>query len=337
MKKIDKLKPTKLHLILAAVASIPIFWAAESFVNVFKPGESEAVTTVVTAIFFSFIFIGRYFAIIWKDSIPFPLKTQYSVLGAIVAWTGLFLLIYRDFNTMHSKPGINILLYMVPFIVLAIAMGMLIKLVRMNETALEDAQITASNSQTELKLLQSQISPHFLFNTLNNLYGISLTRHEKIPPLLLKLSELLRYSVYDAKELFVPLKDELVYINNYVDFEKIRIGERLVIHTDISREIEGLEIAPMILIIFVENAFKHSKNSTDQKIYIEIELKTWANSLLFSIKNSYQDQEKGIDKYSGFGLDNVRKRLNLLYPGKYDLKIVVKEGFYTVMLQLIVK
>jgi LytS/YehU family sensor histidine kinase len=274
----------------------------------------------------------------WKNILPFQVKVQYSILSGIVAWAALFLLIYRDFNTMHSKPGINLLLYLVPFILLSITLGMLIKLVRMNENALEDAKITASQSQSELKLLQSQISPHFLFNTLNNLYGISLTRHEMIPPLLLKLSDLLRYSVYDAKELFVPLRDELAYINNYIDFEKLRIGDRLIINTDITEEVDGLQIAPMILIIFVENAFKHSKNSTDQNIYIDIELKSWANSILFSIKNSYQEnQEKGFDKYSGFGLENVRKRLELLYPGKYDLKTEVKDDFYKVMLQLKVK
>ncbi len=332
------MKITKLHLLVAAIASVPVFWAAEGYVNVFNPQEQEAVATGVTLCFFGLIFMGRNLALKWRDLIPFQVKVQYSILGGIVAWATLFLLIYRDFNTMHSKPGINLLLYLVPFILLSITLGMLIKLVRMNENALEDAKISASQSQSELKLLQSQISPHFLFNTLNNLYGISMTRHEKIPPLLLKLSELLRYSVYDAKVLFVPLSDELAYINNYIDFEKLRIGDRLIINTEIAEEVKGLQIAPMILIIFVENAFKHSKNSTDQNIYVDIELKSWANSILFSIKNSYQEnQEKGFDKYSGFGLENVRKRLELLYPGKYDLKTEVKDDFYKVMLQLKVK
>ena len=338
MKKIRKLKPTKLHLLISAIASIPVFWAAVTYMNMFRVGEPEAVATAVTISFFGFVYTGRYLVVKWRNSIPLSLKNQYTVLGGIVGWAMLFLLIYPNFNPLHSMPGINLLMYWLPFIVLSLALGMLIKLVRMNENALEDARITASQSQSELKLLQSQISPHFLFNTLNNLYGISLTRHEKIPPLLLKLSELLRYSVYEAKELFAPLSDELAYINNYIDFEKIRVGDRLIINTDIVEEVEGLQIAPMVLIIFVENAFKHSKNSTDQNIYIDIELKTWANSILFSVKNSYQEnQEKGVDKYSGFGLDNVRKRLDLLYPGKYDLKTEVKDDFYKVMLQLKVK
>jgi len=332
------MKPTKLHLLISAIISIPVFWAAETYMNMFHIAEPEALATSVTICFFGLIFTGRYLAIKWKDSIPLPVKIQYTILTVIVFSGALFLLIYPNFNVWRSKPGINLLLYWVPFILFVLALGMLIKLVRMNDRALEDAMISASQSQSELKLLQSQISPHFLFNTLNNLYGISLTRHEKIPPLLLKLSELLRYSVYDAKELFVPLSDELAYINNYIDFEKIRIGERLIINTKIDQNAEDIQIAPMILIIFIENAFKHSKNSIDENIYIDIELKIWANSILFSIRNSYQENKDiGLDKYSGFGLDNVKKRLELLYPGKHDLKTEVKDDFYEVMLLLKVK
>lgn len=331
-------KLTKFHLLIAAIASIPVFWVAERYVPILQVGEPEVVATAITICFLALIFTGRYLLIKWKDSIPLPLRVQYSILGGIVAWAALFLIIYPDFNTMHSKPGINLLIYLLPFVLLALSLGMLIKLIRLNEIEFKDARLSASQSQSELKLLQSQISPHFLFNTLNNLYGISLTRHEMIPPLLLKLSELLRYSVYDAKELFVPLGDELAYIDNYIDFEKIRIGERLEITKDIAKPAERILIAPMILIIFIENAFKHSKNSTDKNIYIHIELKTWADSILFSVKNSCQANEgKGFDKYSGFGLDNAKKRLDLLYPGKYTLRTEMKDDFYNVMLQLKVK
>ena len=180
-----------------------------------------------------------------------------------------------------------------------------------------------------------------MFNTLNNLYGLSITQHEKIPPLLLKLADLLRYSVYDTKELFVPLKEELAYINNYIDFEKIRLGERLVLTTSME-EITNpeIKIAPMLLIVFIENAFKHSKNTADREIFIDITLKTWANSILFSIKNSHGPApEEGnlVNKNSGFGLASVRKRLELLYTGEHDLKVEDKGGFYQVMLQLKMK
>jgi LytS/YehU family sensor histidine kinase len=110
--------------------------------------------------------------------------------------------------------------------------------------------------------------------------------------LLLKLSELLRYSVYDAKELFVPLKSEIAYINNYIEFEKIRIGERLHLTTSIEIVLsDDIKIAPMLLIVFIENAFKHSKNTIDKDVYIDIALKTWHKTILFSVKNSHGNTE----------------------------------------------
>ena len=158
---------------------------------------------------------------------------------------------------------------------------------------------------------------------------------------MLKLSDLLRYSIYDAKELFVPLQAEVAYINNYIDFEKIRIGERLQLTASIEPVTDPtVMIAPMLLIVFIENAFKHSKNTIDNKIFIEIALKRWGDLILFSVKNSHsgikaQNSMSGTN--SGLGLVNVRKRLQLLYGGAYDLKIENKEGFYSVMLQLTVK
>ncbi|WP_191908705.1 sensor histidine kinase [Larkinella humicola] len=225
---------------------------------------------------------------------------------------------------------------------MSIAIGMLIKLGRITvENQLQESKAVAEQSQSELHLLQSQLSPHFLFNTLNNLYGISISQHEKIPTLLLKLSDLLRYSVYDAKELFVPLRDELSYINNYIDFEKIRIGDRLTLTTSVEDLTHAdLKIAPMLLIVFIENAFKHSKNTTEPYISIDIHLKTWGNSILFAVKNSHgaTSGESGfLEKNSGLGLANVKKRLDLLYPNAYELTIQNEGGFYQVMLQLKVK
>jgi sensor histidine kinase YesM len=144
--------------------------------------------------------------------------------------------------------------------------------------------------------------------------------------------------VYDAKELFVPLKNEIAYIKDYIDFEKIRIGGNLEL--DISLENvddPSIKIAPLLLIVFIENAFKHSKNTTGPNIYINITLKTWANSILFSVKNSCSNDPKEssfLKKNSGFGLQNVMKRLNLLYNGMYDLKTENRDGYYYVMLQL---
>jgi LytS/YehU family sensor histidine kinase len=201
---------------------------------------------------------------------------------------------------------------------------------------LRRAQAQATQSQSELQLLQSQISPHFLFNTLNNLYGIALTEHQKIPPLLLKLSDLLRYSVYEAKESLVPLKHEIDYLKNYIDFEKIRIGDRLDLACQLELVTdERVKIAPMLLIVYIENAFKHAKNTTDQKIFIDLSLKTWNGVILFSIKNSYSPkQHKLFDKHSGLGLTNAKRRLEVLYPSQHTLNIDSDDKTYTVNLQL---
>jgi LytS/YehU family sensor histidine kinase len=246
---------------------------------------------------------------------------------------------FAEFTTHLDRTFLRILFIGFPFTVMSLTLGVIIKLVRTSiQNQLVEAKAVAEQSQSELHFLQSQLSPHFLFNTLNNMYGLSLTQHEKIPGLLLKLSDLLRYSVYDAKELYVPLKNEVAYIKDYIDFEKIRIGDKLELNISLEEPINpSVKIAPLLLIVFIENAFKHSKNTTEQKIYISITLKTWANSILFSVTNSSDgnaNKNTLLKDNSGFGLENVMKRLELLYKDKHDLKIEDENGHYTVMLQL---
>lgn len=326
-----------LYIFLSLLFSIPLFLTIEMYVKAIGIHEDEAVAATVTFLFVIGVFAGRYLSQLWISPSK-PISNEYIIamglliIGCVI---GLFALPFQ--GNMATR-----LLFWIPFVIVSLALGTMIKMVRNNvQYQLREAQTTAANSQSELQLLQSQLSPHFLFNTLNNLYGLSITQHEKIPPLLLKLADLLRYSVYDTKELFVPLKEELAYINNYIDFEKIRLGERLVLTTSME-EITNTEIkiAPMLLIVFIENAFKHSKNTADREIFIDITLKTWANSILFSIKNSHGPAPEAgniLNKNSGFGLVSVRKRLELLYAGEHDLKVEDNGGFYQVMLQLKMK
>jgi sensor histidine kinase YesM len=202
----------------------------------------------------------------------------------------------------------------------------------------QTAQAFAAQSRSELQLLQSQLSPHFLFNTLNNLYGLSLSEPDKLPTLLLKLSELLRYSVYEVKEMFVPLQQEVDYIRNYIAFERLRLGDKLQMTIDIEALFsEDVKIPPQLLVVFVENAFKHSRTTGNEKVFIEISLKTQANDIIFSVSNSVSTQpmtEAHPDKHSGFGLASVRKRLNLLYAQEYKLVIDKTSTHYKVLLTL---
>jgi sensor histidine kinase YesM len=148
----------------------------------------------------------------------------------------------------------------------------------------------------------------------------------------------LRYSIYEVKEKFVPIPAEVEYLRHYIDFEKIRLGDRVEFTENIEdNNIGGIKIAPMILIVFLENAFKHSKNSRNEKIQVSVSLLVSDNSLVYQVKNSYDksrptNSEAGSD--NGLGLENVKKRLNLLYPGKHDLKITEDEAFFEVKLWL---
>jgi sensor histidine kinase YesM len=330
-----------LYIFLSLIISIPIYLVIESYAISIQVQKDEAVAFASTVFFFIGLFTGRYIAQMWTTRLtvlPRELSLGlFTLIIVCIAW----LFFHADFP-LHGRMAINLLLSWVPFVLMSVALGALIKIVHaVSENQLKDAKTMAAHSKSELHLLQSQLSPHFLFNTLNNMYGLSITDHEKIPSLLLKLSELLRYSVYDATEIYVPLKDEVAYINNYIDFEKIRIGDRLVLTTEIEEVVvPEIKIAPMLLIVFIENAFKHSKNTIDEKIYIDIKLKTWGNSILFAVKNSYGKEENvqpTLNKNNGFGLDNVSKRLSLLYTGEHELNIKKDNSFYNVILQLKMK
>lgn len=226
-----------------------------------------------------------------------------------------------------------------PFFFAGVVFGMLLKLISASmQKELQDAQIKAEQKESELKLLQSQLSPHFLFNVLNNLYGISITEPGRIPPLLLKLSGLLRYSVYGGKKAFVPLKEELDYIRGYIEFEQIRMSDRLNLVVDM--ETVGnrdIQIAPQVLIVFLENAFKHAKNSLSPEIDIDISLKINGNFICLEVSNSYEPDKSGYDEAaedSGLGLPNTLKRLDLLYGSDYKLEQQAENGLYHITLHL---
>lgn len=195
------------------------------------------------------------------------------------------------------------------------------------------SRIREQQQESELALLRSQVSPHFLFNTLNNLYGLSLTHHEKIPDLLLQLSDLLRYSVYETGQQWVPLEEELAYIRNYIALEKIRIADRLDLHVQMDSGKGQIKIAQLLLIMFVENAFKHSRNTLTPKIRIDLHLSVVEEEIIFKIGNNC-GTDASCSHGSGVGIDNAVKRLDLLYPGAYSLTRQSENNYYYVELRL---
>ncbi|MEO6884253.1 MAG: histidine kinase [Bacteroidia bacterium] len=185
---------------------------------------------------------------------------------------------------------------------------------------------------SELLFLKSQVNPHFLFNTLNNIYSLTYKKSDGAPIAILKLADLMRYMLYDSNDEKVPLEKEISYIQNYIDLQKMRISSAVKINFSTEGEMQNHLIEPMLLIPFVENAFKHGISYLENSA-ITIHLKTSEHQLFFSVKNtipSVKNNDK--DKSSGIGLQNVTRRLNLLYPTIHELFIDESENNYSVKL-----
>lgn len=324
------------------LVAIAVFIVAYVVADAVMVRHDMQAAFIFTVYFLGSIYAGRYIARLWVDRHTPVTKNMLAITAGITVLSGILMFVLGQVAANFTLTFLKILFVGLPFIVMSISLGVLIKFIRSSIShQLLIANAAAEQRQVELRSLQNQLSPHFLFNTLNNMYGISLTQHEKVPGLLLKLSDLLRYAVYDAKEMFVPLQNEVAYIKDYIDFEKIRIGDKLDLQVDLEAGMDSsIKIAPLLLIVFIENAFKHAKNTTEQKIMIRISLKLWGDRILFAVKNSASgnsNESSVIKKDSGFGLENVKKRLEILYSGAHDLKAEEKDGYYNVMLQLNVK
>ena len=192
--------------------------------------------------------------------------------------------------------------------------------------------------KTELRFLRSQISPHFFFNTLNNIYSLTLEKSDKAPEVVLKLSDLMRYLLYATKKPKQDLKSEIECIQNYIDLERIRFDDSLEVNMHLSGDLEEKKIAPMLLIPLVENCFKHGANKNIGKMLIDIDIHVNGETLFFNISNSLPKNGKIIARSvrsGGIGLSNVKKRLELGYtPNDYDLDIFKKDEKFHVKLKL---
>ncbi len=188
--------------------------------------------------------------------------------------------------------------------------------------------------ESELQYLRSQINPHFLFNNLNNLYAHALEGSEKTPGIILELSGMLRYMLYECKERYVPLHKEIEHLQHFIRLNQLQIEGRGKVVFEPPSMRRDLKIAPLILIVFIENAFKHSQSGQAENINIQIELRLEGNELHFKCTNNYAPTAAMETVDQGIGLENVRKRLNLLYPGKHQLVIDEEPQSYSVNLVL---
>ena len=190
--------------------------------------------------------------------------------------------------------------------------------------------------ENELKYLRSQIQPHFFFNTLNNLYSLTIDKSDKAPDLILKLSDLMKYFLYETGKEFQTLENEISHIKDYIEIEKLRYDENLKVNFNINSKTKKVIVKPLILIPLVENAFKHGARNSKKNGYITIDLNATSNLLDFRIENSFEKPTKKIKaQIGGIGLTNLKKRLELNYgPDFYNLDITKEKNKYIAHLKI---
>jgi LytS/YehU family sensor histidine kinase len=194
------------------------------------------------------------------------------------------------------------------------------------------AEMVNQTQASELALLRSQVNPHFLFNTLNNIYSLVCKKSPDAPEAIMKLSSIMRYMLYDANTDFVLLEKEIEYLESFIELQKLRIRHADFVELNIEGEVGNKIIAPMLLIPFVENAFKHG-SKTGPLPGIRIRLVATPNQLLFVVSNHLKKNFLGPkDSIGGIGLQNIKRRLEILYPGKYTLETTQDNDIYSIKL-----
>ncbi len=185
--------------------------------------------------------------------------------------------------------------------------------------------------KTELLHLKSQVNPHFFFNTLNNLYGLIKTDPEQASALVLKLSDMMRYSIYETQQEVVALEKEVEYLHNYIGLHRMRYHKEIAVDIKVDIQ-EGYRVMPLLFIILVENAFKHGVENLRDKAFVHVTLTTAANEIYFEIKNNFDDSMA--PEEAGIGLQNLKRRLALAYENNHQLKLAQHDGEYLATLKL---
>ena len=344
---------TKIYRILSHI----IFWliAYLFFIIFYGRANREYSTTIVfvsmlfplsiaTTYFINYYLIPRF--LFTKKYAKFILLSFYTLV--ISVWFELLItfavfIFISNYQLYKMDPASldSVLLFVGLYFIIIVATA--IKLVRRSfQIQKRNTELDSKRFETELKLkeaelklLKAQIHPHFLFNTLNNLYGLTLEKSDDAPNLVLRLSEILDYILYRCDEKMVLLSEEIHNLINYIEIEKIRYSSKLKLELDFPAKTPGLRIAPLIILPFVENAFKHGVSNFPGMAFVKIKLIMANKNLIFNIENTKNPDVRKTENYTkGIGLKNVKKRLDFVYPDKYILSIDDADKTFSVNLTL---
>jgi len=257
---------------------------------------------------------------------------QFLIFAWILVQSAVLLRIFIGIE--HFNPGRHIMFNLFVYLSLLSA-SIAYQLIRDKQKADKLAKEKENeNLKTELSFLRSQVSPHFMFNVLNNMVSLARKKSDLLEPSLIKLSSLMRYMLYETDVKKVSLEKEIDYLHSYIDLQQQRFGKKLIVKVSLDEVEDHYQVEPMLLIPFVENAFKHGSGSIEDAT-INISLSAKKNILHFDVQNKYDPLSVGIkDDSSGIGLNNVMRRLDLLYNGKHNLIITRENNWFKVSLQI---
>lgn len=331
-----------------------LFWLFSFgvLINIFSLGEDLIKTDFIyTFLFHIPLVLSVYINL--RILIPFFLNKKkyiFYVVGVLIlvfltAWS--IELVFREKIVDFIFPGYFFISnYDIPnyaiFASIYLVVSTLLKMSKgwfeLIEAQRQLSQLKEENLTTELQALKSQINPHFLFNSLNSVYSLSLDNDEITPKVILKLSELLRFMLYEASEEKVSLEKEIHHLKNYVEIQKLRVSDIAEIKFEAKGDFKDFQITPLLLLPLVENGFKHGIKGDVENAYIHVFSSIKKDEFIFSVKNNkgIVDEIEG-DKYKGIGLKNVKRRLALLYPHSHNLEIIDDEKSFLVTLKLQVR
>lgn len=269
--------------------------------------------------FFNYFLIPRY--VMTARYRLFFLYSFYTILIALFLemMVSLFtLLIMAELRVQNMSPASVDIFFLLSSFLVVVFLGVAIKMVSFWQQSKNDYQsLMLEKIEMELKFLKAQLNPHFLFNTLNNLYYLASEKSDKAPQAILQLSEMLDYIMHSGKLIYVPLEDELKQVDNYIALELLRYGDRVEINNERRGILRGHMIGPMILITLIENAFKHGVMTMSGKSWIKLIVIADSATVNISLGNSYPNSSLG----NGIGLNNLRNQLDHLYKDNYEIKI----------------
>jgi two-component system LytT family sensor kinase len=315
---------------------------ADAFVKHHYAQPDQALNVFLSSLVFNFFLIVFFYAHHYILFDRFVVTRRFGEYACILVASFIFIFMVSHYFKRYFFADIPGIFRPVNFreivragtwysLVLLVSMGVKL-LVQLRQAEQRAREIENAQLRTELSFLHAQINPHFLFNSLNTIYSLALKKSDTAPVAVLKLSQLLRYVIDDANRDKVPMEQEVNYLNNYIELQKLRSTSSLLVSFRVEGDIATLLISPLLLLPFVENAFKYGISS-NQVSPIDILLSRQGDSMTFTVKN--KKFEQGETDSTGIGINNVRRRLDLLYPDKYKLEIA--DGADSYFIKLIIQ